>query len=154
MTARPYTTRNSSRLPDPRTQPQYYQGVTLSRGLAWLFDMVLVAIFCAVLLPFTAFLGLFFFPVMMLVVGFFYRWTTLAGGSATFGMRFFGIQLRERDGGRLSSGTALLHTLGYSISLAIAPLQLISVALMLITPRNQGLSDLALGTVAINRPYR
>ncbi len=153
-TYRKPTGRANSGLPDPARQPDFYAGVPLSRALAWVMDMVLIAILAALFLPFTAFLGVFFFPLMMLVIGFLYRWSTLANGSATWGMRFFGIEIRERSGHRLRSGTALLHTLGYSISLAVAPLQLISVILMLVTPRGRGLSDLVLGTAAINRPIR
>ena len=154
MTATAYThqTRTGSRLPDPRSRPEFYEGVPLARGLAWLLDMVVIGVLCALLLPFTAFLGVFFFPVMMLVVGTLYRWQTLAGRSATWGMRFFGIEIRDHRGHRLSSGMALAHTLGYTVSLAMAPLQLISVLLMLTTPRRQGLSDMILGTAAINRP--
>lgn len=147
MTVRPYL----SRLPDPEVHPEFYRGVPLNRGLAWVIDMILIALACAVLLPFTLFLGLFFFPLMMLVVGFLYRWTTLARGSATWGMRFFGIELREADGSPLSPGTAFAHTLAYTVALAVAPLQLISAVMMVATPRGQGLGDMLLGTTALNR---
>ena len=36
-----------SRLPDPETAPEFYSGVRMSRGLAWLMDMVLIALVCA-----------------------------------------------------------------------------------------------------------
>ena len=61
-----------------------------------------------------------------------------------------GIRFRDHKGAPLSSGLALAHTFDYTISVAIAPLQLISVILMLVTQRGQGLSDLVLGTEAIN----
>ena len=86
-------------LPDPASQPEFYQGVVLKRGLAWVFDAILIAILSALVLPFTAFTGIFFFPGLMLVMGFFYRWFTLAGGSSTWGMRLMSIELREADGG-------------------------------------------------------
>ncbi len=62
------------------------------------------------------------------------------------------IELREADGLRLSGGTALVHTLGYTVSVAMAPLQLISVIIMVAMGRGQGLTDLILGTAMINRP--
>lgn len=130
--------------------PRLYDGVTIKRGIAWVFDAVLIAMLCALVLPFTAFTGIFFFPALMLVVGFFYRWFTLAGGSSTWGMRLVGIHFRDHHGAPLSSGLALAHTLGYSVSITVAPLQLISVILMLVTARGQGLTDLVLGTEAIN----
>ncbi len=141
----------ATRLPDPDTRADVYAGVPLKRGLAWLIDMVLIIVLSLFALPFTAFLGVFFFPFMMLVLGFFYRWFTIAGGSATWGMRMMGVELRDNDGQRLSSGTAFWHTLGYSVSVAVFPLQLISVAMMLGTARKQGLSDQLLGTAAVNR---
>jgi hypothetical protein len=141
-------------LPDPATQPEFYQGVVLKRGLAWVFDAILIGILSALVLPFTAFTGIFFFPGLMLVMGFFYRWFTLAGGSSTWGMRLMSIELREADGGRFSGSTAFWHTAGYTFSILVAPLQLISVLLMLVTSRGQSLSDHVLGTAAINRPLR
>lgn len=127
-----------------------YEGVVFKRGIAWIFDMILIALLCTLVLPFTAFTGIFFFPFLMLVVGFIYRWFTIAGGSSTWGMRLVGISLRDYHGAPLSSGLAFAHTLGYSVSVAVAPLQLISIIMMLISARGQGLTDLVLGTVAVN----
>lgn len=137
--------------PDPDSQPEFYAGVPTKRLLAWIVDAVIVIIACVVILPFTAFSGVFFFPLMMLVVGFVYRVATLANGSATWGMRLFGMELRTASDEPLDGGTALLHTLGYTISIGMMPLQLVSMVLMGTTARCQGLSDLVLGTVALNR---
>lgn len=146
------TTLTLGNLPDPVHHAEFYSGVATKRALAWVIDVILVALFSVLILPFTAFTGLFFFPILMLSVGFLYRWFTIAGRSATWGMRLFNIELREMSGNRLSSGTALLHTLGYTVSVVTAPLQLISAAMMALTPRGQGLTDHLLGTTAINRP--
>ena len=139
-------------LPDPVESPEFYNSVRRKRTLAWLIDTVVIIGASLLILPFTAFTGIFFFPALMLFVGFFYRWFTIAGGSSTWGMRMMAIELREADGGRFTSGTALLHTAGYTVSVLVAPLQLVSVILMLISPRKQGLTDHILGTAAINRP--
>ena len=114
--------------------------------------MVLIGVISAILVPFTAFAALFFFPFFMLVIGFFYRWFTLSAGSATWGMALMAVQLREGDGHKLSGSTAFWHTVGYSVSIVVAPLQLISVIMMCVTDRRQGLTDLILNTAAINRP--
>jgi uncharacterized RDD family membrane protein YckC len=137
--------------PDPDALPEFYEGVAVKRTLAWVFDVILIAVLSAVLLPFTAFTALFFFPVFMLVISFFYRWFALAGGSATWGMRLLAIELREADGGPLTSRTAFLHTLAYSVAIVTAPLQVISAIMMGVTPRCQGLGDFLLGTAAMNR---
>ena len=141
-------------LPDPDSRPEFYRGTATKRALAWLVDVTLIAIVCLFVLPFTAFLGLFFFPAMMLVVGFFYRWATLSGGSATWGMRLMGIEIRGWRGERLTPVEAAMHTAGYSASVLLAPAQLVSAGLMLATPRGQGLTDLLMGSTAINRPVR
>ena len=138
-------------LPDPDTQPQFYDGVAIKRLMAWIVDSVLILLVSVAILPFTAFTGVFFFPFLMLVVGFAYRTLTLAGGSATWGMRLFAIEFRTLHAERFDFGTALAHTLGYSISLAVFPAQAVSIILMLTTSRGQGLTDHVLGTVAMNR---
>ena len=52
---------------------------------------------------------------------------------------------------RFDLSAAFLHTLGFSISISIPVLQVISVVLMLTTGRAQGLTDHVLGTAALNR---
>lgn len=139
-------------LPDPATKPQFYDGILIKRAIAWLFDAILVGVLCILILPFTVFTAVLFFPLLMLVVGFIYRWFTIASKSSTWGMRLVGIELRDHEGLRLQSGTALAHTAGYTFSVAVAPLQLISILMMIVTERKQGLTDHLLGTAAINRP--
>lgn len=141
-------------LPDPGLCPEAYDGVNGRRALAWLIDMALIGGLSGLLIPFTAFTALLFFPVFMMGIGLLYRWLTIAVTSATPGMWMAGIELREFDGQPLSGGTALMHTLGYTLSVAMAPLQLISVILMVALGRGQGLSDLALGTAALRRNWR
>ncbi len=138
-------------LPDPEYQPAFYDGVPTKRLLAWIVDTVVIILMCLLVLPFTAFTGVFFFPFLMLVLGFFYRWVTISAGSATWGMRLFAVELRQADGTRLDAATAFWHTLGYSVSMAFPLAQLASIALMLTGARGQGLTDHVLGTVALNR---
>lgn len=138
-------------LPDPHSQPEFYDNVPLKRLLAWAVDAVVTGIACLIILPFTLFTAVFILPLLFLVVGFMYRTVTLANGSATWGMRLFAIELRQPDGTPLTLGTAFAHTLGYTVSCAMAPLQLISMVLMATTERGQGLTDQVLGTVMINR---
>jgi uncharacterized RDD family membrane protein YckC len=141
----------ASALPDPARAGQFYDGVALKRGIAWVIDVALIAVLSALAVPFTAFTALFFFPFLMLVLGFFYRWATLTAGSATWGMALMGIEIRAHDGGTLTGATAFWHTAGYSVSVAMAPLQLISAILMVALGRGQGLTDMVLGTAAVNR---
>lgn len=147
-----YSTTNP--LPDPERHAAFYEGVSMRRAWAFGIDLVATALLTLAIIPFTAFIALFFLPLLWLVVGFFYRWVTLTRGSATPGMRLLAIEFRAADGGRLDGMTALLHTLGFTMSWAFVLPQVASVALMAMHPRGQGLTDLVLGTVAIRRAAR
>jgi uncharacterized RDD family membrane protein YckC len=138
-------------LPDPDRQPDFYDSVPAKRLFAWFIDTVLIVLLCLVAVLLTAFIGAFFWPVLYLVIGFAYRTLTIAAGSATWGMRFMGIELRDAEGARLDGVQALLHTAGYTASVALAPLQLISILLMAFSPRGQGLTDMVMGTAMLNR---
>ena len=138
-------------LPDPDTQPEFYADVPAKRLVAFVVDTLVIIVLSLLVVPFTAFTGLFFFPVLMAVIGFAYRVVTIARGSATWGMRLVAIEFRAADGRRFDLGLAFAHTLGLTISFALPLLQVASIVLMLTRPRGEGLSDLVLGTVALNR---
>ena len=140
-----------SAIPDPHAQPDFYKDVPLKRLLAWVIDACITLLACVIILPFTAFTGIFFFPLLFLLVGFAYRFVTIANNSATWGMRVFAIELRQADGAHMSPASAFAHTLGYTLSWSIPVFQLISMLMMAATERGQGLSDHVLGTVMINR---
>ncbi|PJF10611.1 hypothetical protein CUR21_04560 [Pseudorhodobacter sp. MZDSW-24AT] len=142
----------SSMQPDPERHPAFYAGVLPKRFLAWVLDLILIGVVTALIVPFTAFTALFFLPFLFLVVGFLYRWLTLSGRSATWGMRLMSIEFLDRNGQRFDGATALLHTLGYTVSMAFVMPQVLSVVLMVLSSRGQGLSDMVLGSVAINSP--
>ena len=138
-------------LADPIQQPEFYASVTPKRGIAWLIDTALVFGLCILIIPFTAFIGLLIFGFLFFVVNFLYRIITITGGSATLGMRLMAIEFRDASGHRFDLSTAFWHTMGYTVSWAISPLQLISVVLMCISARGQGLTDHVLGTTVLNR---
>ncbi len=125
-------------LPDPDHQAEFYADVPLKRGLAWVVDMILIVLVTALIVPFTAFTALFFLPVLFLMVSFTYRVWALASRSATPGMRLMAIEFRDRTGRRFDLGTAFLHTLGYTLTIATLLPQLLSVGLMLTTARAPG----------------
>ena len=138
--------------PDPIRHAEFYDGVALKRGIAWIIDTILVLALAFLVVLFSALTALFILPAVWLTLSFLYRWVTMSGDSATWGMRLMGIRFLTRDGERFDAATAFLHTLGYSVSVAFVLPQIISVGLMLISARGQGLTDHILGTVAINRP--
>ena len=141
-----------SQLPDPILQPEFYASVPLKRFFAWVVDSLLIGLVGLLLIPFTAFTAVFFLPVFYLVVG--YRAGTIARWSATPGMALMSLELRRADCQPFDGAHAILHTLGYSVSMAFVLPQVISVLLMLVSGRAQGLTDMILGSAAINRPSR
>ncbi|MCL3882475.1 RDD family protein [Marivita sp. GX14005] len=146
-----YAAQSPGFLPDPVLQPEFYDSVLFKRALAWVVDVAVIVILLVPVVVLTAFIGLFFLPFLYLVVGFLYRTATLANGSATWGMRLMAIELRDAQGQRLDTVQALLHVSGYLLSISVFPLQLVSIAMMLLTERRQGLTDMLLGTAMINR---
>ena len=139
-------------LPDPDRHAAFYRGTASRRLAAWVADTLVTGLLTVLIVPFTAFTALFFLPLLYLAVNGAYRWATLAAWSATPGMALAGIELRAGDGGRLSGAMAFAHTAGFMLSWAFVLPQVASVALMAISARGQGLTDMLLGTAAIRRP--
>lgn len=138
-------------LPDPDYQAEFYASVAPKRLLAWVVDSLIIFGLCMATVVMTAFVGLFIWPLLYLTIGFAYRTITIANGSATLGMRFAGIELRDLNGQRLDGTGAFLHSLGYVVSVSVPILQLVSIVMMLASSRGQGLTDSLLGTTALNR---
>lgn len=152
--SRDMTATDMTNLPDPVRDAELYADVPTKRLFAWVIDVVLISLITLLLLPVTLFTAIFYLPFLYALVSFLYRWVTLSRRSATPGMRMAAISLRQSNGDAFDTTTAFLHTAGYFVSLAVFPLQLISIAAMLIGERKQGLTDLLLGTAALNARAR
>ena len=143
-------------LPDPDRDPQFYEGVPTRRFFAWVIDLLLILLVGGPLaVAFglaTLGFGFALFPLVVAGFGFFYRVATITRGSATWGMRFAGIELRRGDGSRFAFMTAVLHTAIYTVAFSVVVLQALSCLTILFSRYRQGLNDLVLGTTAINRP--
>lgn len=145
-----------SGLPDPDRDQRFYAGVPSRRLAAWVVDVIVtLGIGVPLALVFglmTLGVGLALFPLILLGVGFFYRVATIASGSATWGMRLMGVELRRQDGTRFDLTAAFLHTALYTVCIGVMILQVASVVGMLGTRYGQGLPDLVLRSAMINRP--
>ena len=137
-------------LPDPIEHAAYYYDVNLKRLIAWFIDAVAITFITFLISLLTLGIGFFFFAGLWLIVGFFYRFLGLAIYSSTVGMRMTGIEFLKKHGQPFDGLYALLHTAGTMIAYATS-LHIVSVILMLITSRKQGLVDLILATVVVNR---
>ncbi len=140
---------------DPAVRPERYEGVRTRRSFAFLVDAAIILMLMVVAYVLIGVLGIFtlgvlwlLFPAVWPVVAILYSVLTLGGlNSATPGMRFMGIEIRTVRGERLDYGHALLHVLGFWLSVAILTPLVLLVALF--TERKQLLHDLILGTVAV-----
>lgn len=149
-----HNTQSHAGLPDPDYDADFYQDVPSKRLIAWIIDVIVISLITAVLTVFSLFTALFFLPVLFAIVSFLYRWGTLSGKSATIGMRLVALEMRRADGSRFDGTTAFLHTVGYVVSVVTFPLQLISIVMILMSARHQSLTDVVLGTAALNKSAR
>ncbi|CTQ50589.1 RDD family protein [Jannaschia donghaensis] len=143
---------DTSALPDAMTEPQFYDGILVKRTFAWVVDIAVITALTVAAGITTLTIGFFLWPVFFIVIGALYRISTLSNRSATWGMRLMGIELRGHDGHRFDTGQATLHVLGYYGSMMFILPILASIAAMLVTDRRQTLTDMVLGSAAINRP--
>ncbi|MEM8869342.1 MAG: RDD family protein [Pseudomonadota bacterium] len=145
-----------SDLPHPKYDSQFYEGVPSKRLAAWFVDafaiLVISLLTTGVLGVLTLGLGFVFFPAILFIVSFGYRWVTITGASATPGMYLMGIELRNQNGDRLDPLSAAIHTGIFMFLMATIVGWIATVFSILGTRYNQGIPDLLLGTTAINRP--
>ena len=140
---------------DPAIHPELYEGVRTRRAFAFLIDFAVVVALMLVAYVVIAVVGIFtlgllwlLLPAVWPVVAILYSVLTIGGpNSATPGMRFMGIEIRNVRGERIDYAIALFHALGFWFSVAILTPLILLVALF--TPRKQLLHDLVLGTVAV-----
>lgn len=144
-------------LTDPYTDRALFDGVRTRRVMAFLVDVVIIAILTLlvgfgvlVLGVFTLGLGWLLFPLLWPGVALLYSAFSLGGpNSATVGMRMMGLETRMLDGTRLNPVIAAVHAVLFYASVAIlTPFVLL---FSLIADRKRLLHDLVLGTVVINR---
>lgn len=141
-------------LPDPERQPEFYRDVAMKRAAAFAIDTVLILVAALIVALMTLGVGLLLFAPLWIGLNFLIRAASLARFSATPGMMLMAIEFRTSQGARLDANSAMIHTAALIGSFIFLPLQLISMVLMAGGPRGQGLSDLALGTVVLNRRAR
>ena len=142
--------------PDPMTDPQFYSGVALRRGFAWIVDTIAILIASMVLVPLfgvvTLGLGFLFAPLVFLAVSVGYRTLTIARWSATPGMAFFGIEMRTKQGTRFEMTDAFYHSAIHTGIFVTFIGQVATCILAVVTQKGQTIPDMILGTAAINRP--
>jgi uncharacterized RDD family membrane protein YckC len=141
-----------SGLPNPVLDAQFYAGVPFKRLIAWIIDAVIVGALWVVLVIGTLGTFAFFMFFGLLIVSFGYRAFMVDRYSATLGMMAVGIELRNGRGDRLDRTQAIWHVTLFLGLMVFFFINVISMIVMLVNERGQGLHDMVLGTTAINRP--
>ena len=142
--------------PDLLHYPQYYEGVTVRRLVAFLLDWAIIVMLLIVLhlaagiltvLTFglLAWLHLLLLPIVIALA---YHIAQLASPAAgTLGMRLFGLRAWSVLGGRPTSSQAALHAFCLYGSLAVTGGLVAVVALF--EPRRRTLHDMLAGVVVL-----
>lgn len=148
---------------DPATQPELFEGVLARRVVAFLIDVLILAIPLAFLALFifmfgfvTFGLGWFLFlafgPVAVIWALVYYGVTFGSPASATIGMRAMDIEMRTWYGAPAYFVLGAVHAIGYWISVSfLTPLV---VLVGLVNERKRLLHDMAVGTIVINNAAR
>ena len=142
---------------DPLTDRRLLDGVRTRRSMAFLVDVVLVAVLTLLAAVVVFFLGIFtlglgwlLYAILWPAVALLYCAFTLGGAnSATPGMRTFGLEMRTLDGGRMTPVLAAIHSVLFYASVSLLTPFILLVAL--ISDRKRLLHDIVLGTVVVNR---
>jgi uncharacterized RDD family membrane protein YckC len=149
--------RGRAHLPDPETAPELFRGVLGRRALAFLLDVVIMAIVTGVLLiaglvfsVLTLGLGALALPfiVPVVIVGY-YALTLGSSMRATIGMKVFDLVLTPAAGEPLDGLKILFHPVIFWITCWFAwP---ISLVVAFFTPRREMVHDYLTSTLMVRR---
>ncbi|SCA55107.1 conserved membrane hypothetical protein [Candidatus Terasakiella magnetica] len=146
--------------PDPVDQPEYYDGISQKRIIAYVIDFIVcfalgaVGVVIAAIVGVMSF-GLLFAPMMALfaLIPIVYH-TVLIGSSksATFGMRFVGIRVYRTDGQRPEMTQAFIQSALFFLT--VPPTSFFILLVCLFNIRRRCLHDILAGTLVLNIPER
>jgi uncharacterized RDD family membrane protein YckC len=148
---------------DPVANPELFEGVLTRRVVAFVIDLIVIAIPLVV-----AWIIIFLFGVLTLGLGwalygllspasiiwalFYYGLTLGSPASATLGMRAMGVELRTWYGGSLYFLLGAVHAVVFWVCLSVLTPFILVVGLF--NGRKRLLHDMLVGTVLINNPAR
>jgi uncharacterized RDD family membrane protein YckC len=148
---------------DPSINPELFEGVLARRVVAFLIDVlvvalpvVLAAIFIFAFGIVTFGLGWFLYwmlpPATAIWAVIYYGWTFGSPASATLGMRAVDLEMRTWYGAKAYFLLGAVHAIVYWITVSTLTPFILLVALF--NSRNRLLHDMLLGTVVINNEAR
>lgn len=146
----------SPEAPEPAKEPELFQGVPTKRVIAYLVDILLIAVFAAAVaviafVPVVLTLGMLkpFVVGIVALIPLAYH-TLLIGGDrpATLGMRLLGIEVRTLTGAKPGYAVALIQTVMFYVTVGLTSWLILLVALF--NQRSRTVHDFLCGTMVIN----
>ncbi|MGA8651753.1 MAG: RDD family protein [Xanthobacteraceae bacterium] len=148
---------------DPQTNPELFEGVLARRVVAFVIDLVIIALPPLVAAIFIFFLGLITFglgwalfwllsPASVIWALFYYGMTLGSPASATVGMRSMELEMRTWYGAPAYFVLGAVHAVVYWISVSVLSPFILLVGLF--NARRRLLHDMLVGTVVINNAAR
>jgi uncharacterized RDD family membrane protein YckC len=148
---------------DPVLQPELFAGVRTRRVMAFLIDLIMIAVplafvaififlFGIVTLGFGWLLFFVFYPIAVIWALVYYGLTFAAPSSATIGMRVMDLEMRTWYGEPAYFVLGAVHGLAYWLTVGSLTPAILLVAMF--NSRKRLLHDMLLGTVVINNEAR
>ncbi len=139
----------------PRSSTRF-DGLLLRRPIAYLADVILIALIATVLWLVMSLLTILSFGLLsplqiaamaVLPLGYHTLFVGLRG--ATPGMSLFDVEIRDRDGGRPQLVQAFVATVVFYLSVGLTSFLILAIALL--DDRSRTLHDMLSGTLAVRR---
>ena len=148
---------------DPATQPELFEGVLARRVVAFLIDLVVIAVPLAILAIFIVmfglvtlglgwFLFLLYWPLAVIWALVYYGLTFGSAKSATIGMRMVDLEMRTWYGAPAYFVLGAVHAIAFWFTVSFFTPFVLLVAFF--NQRRRLLHDILLGTVIINNASR
>jgi uncharacterized RDD family membrane protein YckC len=148
---------------DPRANPELFEGVLARRCMAFLIDLVILAVPVLFVAIFIFIFGLLtlglgwalyavFYPAMVIWAVVYYGMTFGSAASATVGMRVMDIEMRTWYGAPAYFVLGAVHAVVYWLTVSFLTPFILLVAFF--NDRRRLLHDMLVGTVVINNAAR
>jgi uncharacterized RDD family membrane protein YckC len=145
--------------PSPSSAPQLYAGTILRRSIAYLIDVVIIAVLGLCLGFALSIVGILSFGlltplavVLMALWPLLYHSFFIARSGATPGMRLFGLQVRDWSGRAIEPLQAVLVVLLFYVTVSLTAWLVLIVVLL--NDRGRALHDILANTLVVRDPGR
>jgi uncharacterized RDD family membrane protein YckC len=148
---------------DPTANPELFEGVLARRCIAFVIDIIIIAIPVLLAALFIVIFGVvtlglgwllfwLFWPATVIWAIVYYGWTFGSAASATIGMRVMELEMRTWYGAPAYFVLGAVHAIVYWLTVSYLTPLILLVAFF--NERRRCLHDMLVGTIVINSPAR